>query len=735
MFYRFATWHLLASMPIACLLASNSYATEIGTTIAQIQSLDRFETEQERLRKQMAAQPVAYQDKFMESGNVAIPSSEEAAADPGSSGLRTYGLEARYGFSSNDSTGGWHSRANEWGLRGHYTLQTFNHGEWNILADTRQRQGDSEFSGGPLGYGLKRSSERLTLRNYGLPLGHQVFADTTLGDQYSETTDALRRNYRLFMGNSAVRGTGTRIYGPDFDISAGLGERGSLVGGPFAGFEPSSGTLAWLGSSRRWANGYFAGVQINQAHGVAQTSNDYALGSAYGQMLASREDVSSLAAAVGYGLDPVRDGDYRLRLVWLQSQTSASISGRNNRATGAFIDGGWRMAGLRHEFGLYQADPNLRFGDNLVASDNRGAYWRVDGNSARLSWGLGIDAVQYNPDRDPARYNARQWGVYGNMHYRIDRHNLVGASGHWSSIRRLNTADNTPDGQRSLQASGFYQTRFQDWAPSRLRVNLWRNQALVLNDTQATGEEIEWEQDWVNGRYETLRPEFTTTLGVARDRSGSNTQTYPTAGVMARHWISPTWNIGGTLRYTSRSGNLATSRGLSGSVNTEAQLSAGWRIGASIQLNQARIETQNIAGIPTALVSRSNDKSAYIYLRWDGSSGEVLRVAGQGDARAAGGGSIQGTVFFDANNDGEQQANENGVPNVEVFLDGRYRSVTNAAGQFEFPMVAAGGHHLSLRPESVPLPWGTTQDRSNSVEVPLRGTSYPRIPVIRVGGE
>lgn len=717
-------------------LASNARAAEAGTTVAQIQSLDRFETEQERLRKQLASQPAAYQDKFMESGDAAMPSPDEQASAAASPlGLRTYGLEARYGFSSSGGSEGWHSRASEWGLHSQYTLQTLNHGEWSLLMDTRQRQGDSEFTSEPLGYGLQRSSERLTLRNYALPLGHQVFADTTLGDQYSEATDALQRNYRLSLGTSALRGTATRVYGPDFDVSAGLGQRGRLVGGPFAGFESSGGTLAWLGSSRRWSNGYFAGLQINQAHGVAQTSSDYAAGSAYGQGLASREDVSSFAAAVGYGVDPVKDGDYRLRLVLLHSQTSASIAGRNNGAAGAYIDGAWRVAGLRHEFGLYQAGPNLRFGDNPVASANRGAYWRVDGNSARLSWGVGLDAVQYNPGHDPARYNARQWGLDSNLNYRIDRHNLIGVNGHWTSLRRFSASDSAPNGQRSLQASGFYQTRFMDWAPTRLRVNLWRNQALVANDTQATGEEVEWEQDWIRGKYETQRPELTTTLGLARDRGGNTPQTYPTASVMARFWINPTWNLGGTLRYTSRSGNLATSRGLSGSVNTEAQLSAGWHLGASIQLNQARIETQTLTGLPTPLVSRSNDKSAYIYLRWDGSSGEALRVAGQGEARGAGGGSIRGTVFFDANNDGEQQASEDGVPNVEVFLDGRYRAVTNAAGQFEFPMVAAGGHRLSLRPESVPLPWGATQARDNSVEVPLRGTSYPRIPVIRVGGE
>lgn len=95
---------------------------------------------------------------------------------------------------------------------------------------------------------------------------------------------------------------------------------------------------------------------------------------------------------------------------------------------------------------------------------------------------------------------------------------------------------------------------------------------------------------------------------------------------------------------------------------------------------------------------------------------------------------VRGLVFQDVNSDGEQQVGEGGVANVEVILDGRYRTLTDAVGQFEFPMVATGGHQLSLRAESVPLPWGPPADLSVRVEVPLRGVASARLPVIRVGG-
>lgn len=37
-------------------------------------------------------------------------------------------------------------------------------------------------------------------------------------------------------------------------------------------------------------------------------------------------------------------------------------------------------------------------------------------------------------------------------------------------------------------------------------------------------------------------------------------------------------------------------------------------------------------------------------------------------------------------------------------------------------MVATGGHQLSLRAESVPLPWGPAPTRSDSVEVPYEAS-------------
>ena len=702
-----------------------------GISVAQIQPLDRFEAEQARLLKLIEGKPRAYEDKVMDPSTLPPQAmDDDAPPDASTLGLRSYAIEGRYGFSQSDNTGYGQRSANEWGMRAEYRLETLNYGEFTVQADARARNGDNYLNFGPLGQASQRSSGRITLRNLGFPITPHTFADTTVGDMYSEVTDALRRHYRLTLGSSTVRGIGTRVFDRNFDLSAGVGERGDLTGSPFSGYERTSGTLAWLGYSHRFDDKLFAGLQINQANGIDEQRS---LPSWYNRA----ENATSVAAALGYGHELFADGDKRARLSLVQSHTPANMAGRNSNAHGVFFEVGANLAGYRHEAGVYNTQPNLRFGDNLLASDNRGVYWRVDRSTSRLSWGSGLDYEQYNPSRAPGRYSSRQTGVHGNAQYRIDRHSSLGISANLTQLRyqAATQAGGNDAGMRTVYASSFYQTRFNDWAPTRFRATLRRNQALVVNDVAATGEQIEWEQDWITGKYETMRPEFTTTLGWARDRSSTDTQTYPTAGVVLRHWFNADWNIGGNLNYTSRSGNLATSRGVSGSVNTEAQLGNGWRAGASLLLNQATIHTTTVGGLPTAQVSRSNDKSFYVYLRWDGSSGTALHSAGLRNPDSAGGGSISGTVFFDENRDGEQQASENGVPNVEVFLDGRYRVTTDSAGRFEFPMVATGGHRLTLRLESVPLPWGAALDQGLGVEVPLRGQATARIPVVRVGGE
>lgn len=706
---------------------------------ARIEPIDRAQAEQARLKALIDAAPKAYEDRFMNPDTLATGGDTPEAEQP--QGFRAWLAESRIGFGDATSTGYGRQRASEFGQRLEYRRETLNYGEFVLQADARHLSGDSFLSGGgvgSLGYAREATSGRFTLRNLGFPLTTQTFADTAVGDIYSELTDGLSRNYRLSLGSTTVRGASTRIFSSDLDVRAGFGERGNLAGGPYPGFEKSQGTLGWLGLTKRLSDRWFASFQLDQARDIPAYYFDPVTAQGIG-----RKDVTSWATSIGYGSELLRDGDIKGRATLVGSRTSSQPNPTASGATtsssqGLFLEASARTGAYRHELGAYAARPNLYFGDYPLATGTRGAYWRIDRSDSRMNWGGALDLERAAPNDNFSLFGYRRAGASGNFQYLLDRNTSFGGSLNLMQMRYEGTsADATAQASRqgsrfrSLYADAFYQTRFFDWPRSRFNLSVRRNEAIVLGDGTATGQELQWEQDWIGGRFETMRPELTTTLGYARDQSGGTARNYPTAGVQFRFWMAQGFNVTGNLRYTSQHGGLYTSRGLSGTLSAEKDLAPGWRAGIAANLNQARATTVPVA-LNTPSLFRTNDKTVYVYLRWEGSAGSAYQTAGARTG-TAGGGSVTGRVFYDANNDGQPQIGEGGVANVEVLLDGRYRAMTDRDGRFEFPLVTTGRHQLTLTSETVPLPWGPARDAGASVDVPLRGQASASIPVIKVG--
>jgi hypothetical protein len=727
-------WLLASGLWLA--LAHQSAAQGSGDVVAadpRIQSLDRLQAEQERLRALTARAPKAYQDNFMSTAEVQAAEAEDAPSAEAAQGLRTWMLESRMGLGESTGMGSRRRRASEFGLRAEYRQETLNYGEFLLQADGRHYGGDNDTSGpysiGSLGYAEKPSSGRFTLRNLGLPITAQTFADTAVGDVSSEITDGLSRNYRLSLGASALRGASTRLFSPDLDLRAGFGERGYLAGGPYPGFERSRGSLGWLGLTRRLDDKWFVAAQFDRASEVPAYYD-----SVFTPQGIGAKDVASWAASVGYGSGMLRDGDSRVRATLVGSRVRSTTPGvQTGDARGLFVEASVRSGRYRHEVGAYSASPNLHFGDYELGTGTRGAWWRLDYSDSRLNWGASLDHEGYASDLHFNGVGHVRSGASGNVQYQYDNKTSFGAN--------LNVHQTRYDGigayaalagiSRSFYGNAFVQTRLLDLPRSRMSLTMRRNEAIVLGGDTATGQEAQWEQDWIGGRYETTRPELTTTLGYARDESGGSRRDYPTAGVQLRYWIDSGFNVSAHLRYTSERGGLYTSRGLSGTLTAEKELGHGWRTGLIASLNQARADALQTSWSGPQ-VYRSSDKTAYVYLRWEGNAGTPFQTAGA-RGTGAGAGSVAGRVYLDANRDGEPQADERGAAQIEVVLDGRYRTTTDHDGRFEFPLVTTGRHQLTLTLESVPLPWGSAPESGVSVDVPLRGQAAISIPLIKVG--
>ena len=717
--------------PVIALAQSAAPQTgSAATTVAQVQSLDRFQAEQARLQKLLAERPERYVDTVMDPSELPPPSEDDNAAPSGEEdGLSTWLYETRVGSTRQASNRQATQRETELGARMELRRETLNYGEWVLQADVRhQSAADVDNVVSFLGPATQASSERVSLRNLGFPITPTTFADTTVGDLGSEITDGLTRGYRLSLGTSAVRGIGMRAFSQAFDLRAGVGARGQLTGGPYPGFERDTGQLAWLGYTHRWGDSLYASAQLQRASNVAWTGNT--------NLFATELPVqsTSLAASVGWGYQLVNSGDKRLRLTLLNNRDAAEQGSTSHSARGAYLEGAWLLGRYQNEAGLYATDPQLRFGDQLISNGNVGAYWRLDHLGIRTSWGLGLNQEQQKADNLTNTRGQSRYAVSGNLQHRIDGRNSVGGNVFFSRLRYDQAALET-QGLDASYATVYYQTRRRDWGDSRLRLTVRRNQALVSDEPAATGEELEWEQDWIAQSATETRSQLQTTLGWARDRSARQSYVYPTAGLRFRQWLTSDWNVGGSLRHTSRRGNLSTSRGLSGSLDSEIRLGGGWQLGASVYLNQNTFEyNTSAAGLfGSNLSNRSTNTSAFVFLRYEGQSGRGFQSTQINGQQRIGAGSISGQVFYDADRDGLQGVSEEGVAGVEVWLDQRYRVITDAQGKFEFPVASTGSHQLTLRLETVPLPWGAGPGSRLSVDVPLRGRVQAQIPVVKTG--
>lgn len=723
---------VLASLAGLPRLAVADDATE--RTVAQVQPLDRVQLEQERLRRLMEGKPKAYEDRYMTPADAASAAGAGSEESPTSESFRSIAVESKLGWTRLVSDGLPLKVATEIGWRIEGKHETLNYGEFIAQADLRHRQGDAGASVALAGYSTRPDSERVLLRNVGLPLTGNVFADTALGDMYSELTDALARSYRTSLGSSTVRGLSARVFGREFDVRAGVGERGTLAGAPYPGFDRSSGTLSWLGGSMRVSGQWVVGAQIARATQLPVLSDTLAAVPSTARL----SSVDSAAAAVVYGRDAMAAGDWRMRLSLVGSRAVDAESGVARHATGGYAEGAWQMQRSRHEFGFHRVDRGLRFADVLLPPEGVGGYWRWDYQAQAVYGGLGVDydRVEAGPAAVGVAATPRTSRVSldANVQYRLNRDSAIGGNAHVTQTRVGGSADNATGADsttRGVNASAFVRLPVADWGRSRVALTVHRNELIVANAIAATGEELRWEHDWVTGRYDSLRPELTTVLGYARDRSGGETQRYPTAGTTFRWWRDAGWTVFGNLRYSSRSGNLYATRGVSGALAAEQVWAGGWRGGLSVTMNQAIAQATG-SNVGAVFASRSDDKTALLYVRWEAVSGQPAQAIGLRSG-ASGTGSIIGYVFFDSNRDGERQVDEAGVAGVEVLLDGRYRAITDRDGRFEFVQVATGPHHVTLRQESIPLPWGAALGQRPATDVPLRGTVELRLPVVRTG--
>ena len=107
--------------------------------------------------------------------------------------------------------------------------------------------------------------------------------------------------------------------------------------------------------------------------------------------------------------------------------------------------------------------------------------------------------------------------------------------------------------------------------------------------------------------------------------------------------------------------------------------------------------------------------------------------------RWGGTGSLRGRVFLDANANGVRDADERGVPDIIVILDGLQAVRTDAMGLYRFDGVIDGRHQVTVNADALPLPWSIVSDPATSrngnyaaaIAMQVRSVTELDIPAIR----
>jgi hypothetical protein len=544
----------------------------------------------------------------------------------------------------------------------------------------------------------------LTLRQRGMPWAGGWLANHELGVINTPAPDITRLPSRVFVPSSLLQGAGTEWNNAarGLQLQAATGTPGRLEGLPTSAFQSLAGQRSSLGGQWHLGGeeadstdagndrpGWTAALRAESARDVSLFDNPLSA--------SDREDADAAQLALRYEAQRWR----------IQGQAVHNTSSRvNGGRSGYWIDSEWDEGPRRHGLGLFRLEPDLAWAGQPLPSDVSGAYARTAWRTRQWSAEASLDWLRSISGRA-----ANGSYATASARWRLARSSSLGTG---FSLRRF-------DGE-AWDAYGDW--RFPSaWGPSGLRLEFGGGQSVTSR------QQLIYDQDWTVPQGFSLN----TSLGVGR--LGSD----PVSGEAAQSLWSAALSLSAPLgTNTLLRASANTEQGSGDSQRWGLSLGANWRINPrwSLEANLNRSEGKRLVATsldplspPLPTVNTTSDQSFYAVLRYELQAGS--RSTPLGGSPLDGGGRIEGVVYFDANKSGTQEASETGVPGVTVFLDNRYGVRTDAQGRFEFPFVASGPRTVSVRNETLPLPWSVVDEGQAKVDVRLRETARLSIPVQR----
>ena len=617
-----------------------------------------------------AAEPAPYEDKLIEGGALAPEVSEELAVYNPDGLPRSWRVE---GFLSRIESGD--SRRYENGMLLSARLDTASYGAFTIDATVR---------GGVSG----SSSNVFTLWQRGMPFDHGWVANNALGMVNTPSIDLSRSQYRFFLPTFPLTGLTTEwLHQGNLLLQASVGEPGTYNGVRLAGFSGLGGTLATAGLQWNPARDVRAGVQVVDAHGVE------------GGLDAGASKTNARAV---YGAIAVNAGADRFQWNALDSETN-----ERRHSMGLWLDAESLRGRWRHNYGVFRFDPDLTWGYSPINRDLQGAYYRVNYASQQWTGAGGIDSVG-------SVTGTGVEGVFatGSLRYQMT-HSLGlggGVSARWSGV--------------NATSAYVFMDKLSAYGTTRLQLD-----GATAQGGQRSSQ-VTVDQSWPTQ----VGLRLSTSLSVGEERTVERRTRRLGAAAFGGWDITNTISLDGSVRLTMdreetrRTGRFAN-------VGLVWRVTPRWSVVATYYDNRVETPLLPFTGIaplipiePALVIPR--DRAIFLTLRYEDHAGTPM--APLGGMPGSGAGTLVGSIFYDANDDGRRAANETGAVNVTVVLDGRYAVRTGADGRFEFPLVAAGPHAILVIPDNLALPYAISDEGRREVVIRTRETTTLEIAAQRL---
>ncbi len=572
---------------------------------------------------------------------------------------------------------------------------TVSYGAWSADAAAR--------TGGSSGPGIDgNASASFSLHERALPFDGGWQADNAIGDINAPLINLASAQPRFILAQAPMEGVDTVWRGPSgLELVAGAGEPGIYSGikvPVFDGLGGSTGTLGaqWAPASQWTLGGEFATARDTSLYYQPLVNAPYGV--------ATNERISSTTS---YLTAAWQDGPSRAQL----NVIDGSVNGDGN-SLGVWLDTSRASGAVTQSVGAFRFDPNLAWGNQLIASDVEGGYYRVDYQSRRWLADFGVDQVN-----SVSGIGSNTTFLTGDTRYQLTRDTGIGGA------VNLSRSDSDPawSAEAYLDHGNSYGTG--------------RGQLDYATDPQAHDATFTLEQTWNMPAGERLATtaaideiRSSTTASLQQDSTVVRVAVYGGGDLTARLALNATVEWA-----TAVHGEAAPSR--SADVSLTYQLSRSWsvftdyyesRIGSWTPL----VVTSPLTAPTPTVIPTAGERGVFLTVRYQESRGS--HFVPLGGAFGSGSGRLGGVVYLDANENGRYDAGEAGAANVTVVLDGRFSVRTDANGRFDFPAVAAGHHVLSVETDNLPLPWTLSNSGRTEVNVSTRERTEVNIGAVRM---